>query len=188
MSLNPIYRAAAIVAILAAPLAGHAGIVTLNFGGALSGQDGDPSAGSMTGWLRYESDTGVVSSARILVSLFGTDDPFELTLIDPDANVIAKDGDKPKKPIIIKDNVDGESLDKDHKNMEMLIPTPPNPVLPVVDFTGNFLNRIGGVSSTTYSVRGTAALAVPEPTTLALVIAALAAIGLARRRAEIAQR
>ena len=181
MTIRFLQRSAAIAALFLAPLSSYAGIVTLNLSASLADQTG-AHAGSLNGSLSYELETGVVSFARVFVSLLGADDIFDLNLFDPESNVIAKDGDKPKKPIIIFDNVDGESLDKGHKAIEMVIPDPPGPARPVADFTGTFLNRLDGGASTTYGVKGTAAVAIPEPATVALVIFGLGAAGLARRR------
>jgi PEP-CTERM motif len=172
-----IWRTAAVALALALPLAGHAAIVTLDMAAVLSGNDGDPPAGSLTGSLDYETSTGAVVAARLLISL-GTDDPFELTTIDPESGYIAKE----TKPIIVAGDVKGESSDKGHKGqVEILFTQPDGPSTPTFGFTGTFVDTYE-TAVFTYGVRGVATLAVPEPSTHALLAMGMAAMVVARRR------
>lgn len=170
---------AALLTLLAVPRAAHAAPVTFNMAAVLYAADGDPPAGNLTGWINFEVETGVVSAARLWVLLVGTDGAFELTDIDPDADVISA---KEDKPIIVRGSVDGESSNKDHKgDISMVFPVPPSPSGPGVDFSGTFFDTYGDAIAA-YSLRGTATLAVPEPATWALLSVGLCAVGWTRRR------
>jgi hypothetical protein len=169
---------AALVTLIAVPRPAYAAPVTFNMAAVLYAADGDPPAGNLAGWINYDVETGVVSAARLWVLLVGADSPFELTDVDPDADVISA---KEEKPIIIRGSVDGESSNKDHKNdVSMLFPVPPSPSGPSVNFSGAFFDAYQDATAA-YSLRGTATLAVPEPATWALLGVGLCAVGWTRR-------
>ncbi len=162
MQLSLLSRGATIMAFLALPLAANSTPVTFNMAAELFAPQAER-AGSFTGAIAYDVETGLFSSAHILVSLIASAQLFELNF----------------------DGVEGESTHVEHKGIIRLqFVDSPGPTRPAVDFGGTFtfIDLLETAPPVTYSVRGTAASAVPEPATYALLGVGLAAAALARRR------
>jgi PEP-CTERM motif len=171
-------RLAIVAACLASPWAAQAAPVTFDMAATLFGTDGAPPAGRLTGSIDYDAETGVFSRARLQVVLSETGALLDLIDIDPDFDAIGKE----TKPIVVSGDVKGESLDKDHKDtVEMRFPGPFRPGAAIVDFSGSFIDRFPGADTVTYSLRGSATLAVAEPATLALLAVGLWAAAFTRR-------
>ena len=162
---------AATAALLALPVAAQAAIVSFNAAGDLFAGEANPPAGSMTGSFDYDTHTDLFSSAHILISLTGARYTFGLTAIDP-----ASRGNSLRL-------IDGESTGKDHKGqIEIKFDEPPGPRYLTLGFDGKFFDTLLGAGTTTYSLRGIATQAVPEPGTFTLLGLGLVGLALMRRQ------
>lgn len=170
MPMNSIARGAALVAVLALPLAVHAAPVTFNMLADLFEPSAEPPAGRLTGSIEYDFETGVFLSSRLWVTLNDGGHLFELATIDEESS-----GNSLRL-------VDGESTNKDHKGeIEIVLSETPGPRSFTINFGGRFVDVFPDVTTVAYGVRGVATLAIPEPATSALLAASLVAAALVRR-------